>query len=272
MLQLPAPTGMVPALWVSTFPRNESDALVRFLGSDGAFTASAKGLLKPASKLAPRLKPGDELLLELVRGRTNLAVLAGVSRQRAHPVWQRGLDHTALCWYITECAYISGGDPELNAALYQLVVNIIRSEPAAEQLPSALGVFCLRLLSLHGVLLSLNHCSLTGEPLGQGEVAHLLPSGEGLVGRQAFNEHYARTGGGMPRLDAEQLRRWRTLARSPLLDYPAIVLEPVDCTLLLSIVERQIIQPAGQQVSSGGFLRQQWKLPAWPEVYGQHSR
>jgi DNA repair protein RecO len=255
-----------PALWASTFPRNEADAIVRFFTPAGTVSASAKGLLKPASKLAPMLKPGDELTLDLTQGRTPLPVLAGVSRTRAHPLWQQSLQHTALCWFITECACTSAGDSELNAALYQLAVNLLRSEPAPAALPSAAAVFCLRLLGLHGVLLNLGECALSGAPLQPDEPAHLLPSGEGLLGREAYNTHYARSGGGMPRLDPAQRTRWRTLVRLPLLEYAQVVATPADCALLVHVVEQQVAGPAGQALGSSAFLKQQWKLPGWTEL------
>jgi recombinational DNA repair protein (RecF pathway) len=260
------PVGPTPALWVSTRPRSEADAFVQFFTAEGALSASAKGLLKPASKLAPLLKPGDELTLELARSRGPLPVLTGVLRLRAHPAWQQSLNHTALCWFMTECAYISAGDPDLNAALYQLVVNLLRSEPQAVHLPSAAVVFCLRLLALHGVMLNLGQCALSGGALELTEPAHLLPNGEGLVGRAAFNEHYARTGGGMPRLDPSRRQRWRSLARLPLLDYPSADADATDCALLVHLVEQQVANPAAQTLGSAAFLKQQWRLPAWPEL------
>ncbi len=256
----------LPALWASTTPRNETDALVRFYTADGAIMVTAKGLLKPASKLAPLLKPGDELSLELARGRGSPPVLVGVHRMRPHPTWQTSLHHTALCWFMTECAAVSSGDSEQNTAMFQLVVNLLRSEPAAQLLPSALAVFCLRLLSLHGLMLDLGRCAISGERLQATEPVHLLPTGDGLIGRQAYNEHYARTGGGMPRFDPERLQRWRALAKRPLLEYTDSAMDRTDCVLLLHLVEQQLARPAGEFLGSSSFLRKQWQLPDWASL------
>lgn len=257
----------IPALWVASLPRSEADALVRLLAlPGGAVTALARGLLKPRSKLASVLKPGDELRVRVNYGRGKLPVLAGATLHQAHPVWQHSLDHTALCWLLTEGAHISAGDEELNSALFQLVVNLLRSEPSGDDLPAACVVYCLRLLSLHGLLPDLRCCSIDGTQLAMDEPAHLLPSGEGLIGREAYNRHYARTGGGMPRLAAARRQRWLALLKSPLLDYAACAVDKQDCALLVHMLAEQVAGTAGAKLRSAQFLGRQWQLPQWREA------
>ena len=264
---VPSPTSdQLHAVWVNTVPRNEADALVRFLTPEGALTTSARGMLKPSSKLAPLVKPGDELSLTLVHGRGSMPVLAGVVLARGHPAWQLNLDSTALCWTMTEYAALSTGDDELNQSLFQLVVNLLRSEPEPRQLPGAFAVYSLRLLSLHGVMLDLVHCAYTGAAFTPDEPVHLLPTGDGLIGREAYNANYARHGGGMPRISPQRLAGWQRLSRQPLLDYRTVPVDTTDCALLLHLLEQQIARPAGMRPGSGSFIRRQWALLDWKEL------
>ena len=120
----------LPALWVSTVKIGESDALVNFFAlPDGAVTAKARGLSKETSKLAQQLKSADELKITLTSGRGQLPILTGAVLHRAHPEWQADLNLLALAWFFAECAFIGSGPEELNADVFQLIVNLLRDVP-----------------------------------------------------------------------------------------------------------------------------------------------
>jgi recombinational DNA repair protein (RecF pathway) len=262
------PPGALHALWAGASPLEETGALLRFFATpQGELLVKARGLRKPASKLAPLLKPADELLLSLARGRTGVPVLRGASLHWAHPAWREDLRRLALYWLFLECACLGSAAPKLNEQVFQLVVNLLRSEPATEaQQHAALAVFGLKLLRLHGQLPSLEHCCLDGHPLAPDEPAHLLPSGEGLAGVAAYNAHYARTASGLLRLDAPRLARWRALAAGPLLDYPRRGADRADAATVLHLLSLRLEELAGQPLKTPGFLRQQWRLPSWREL------
>lgn len=261
------------ALLVGIIPQGESDALVRFCAEEpGALTARARGLRKAESKLAPRLKPADELEVRLAAGRGGPAVLIGVEVARGHPHWRDDLGLLALYWFMAECLYVGSGDAQLNVDMYRLLCNLLRSEPMAAQRDGAASAFCLKLLRLHGLLADLKCCALDGHPLEQDEPAHLLPRGEGLVGRQAYNERYARTGGGMVMVDGARRQRWQQLVQGALLDYAAAAADSLDATLLIQLTARALGSTAATQIRSVQFLLQQWELPAIEELLREQRR
>ncbi len=263
----------MPALWVASFPLNESDALLRFFTPrEGALALKARGILKAASRLAPLLQSGDELMLRsaLARGarlsgsgpaaQAPLRVLTGISLHLPHPVWRSGLDHGALLWWMLDCCCASSAAPLQNAEMFQLLVNLLRSEPAPADLPACASVFALKLLAIHGLLPDLRLCSIDGHSLTQDEPAFLLPSGEGLIGRAAFNASYARSSAELPRLDPERRRRWLSLQHSALLDYARSGADREDAALLIRIATQHIGDLSQQRLETAEFLHKQWKL------------
>jgi recombinational DNA repair protein (RecF pathway) len=261
-----APT---PALWVSTAPSGEADALLRvFACPQGELSVMARGLRRSTSKLAHLFLPADELRLSLARGRGRLSVLTGASLHQSHAPWRADLYLLALYWFFVECACLGTAGPGQNEQVYTLVANLLRTTPQDDGARyGALCAFCLKLLAVHGVLLGLGHCCIDGHAFEPGEPVHLLPSGEGLIGREAYNAHYARSAGGLLRLDAVRLARWRRLHGGPLLDYAACQADSVDAAVLLHLCSRSIADVAARPVHSAGFLARQWKLPEqalWP--------
>ena len=252
---------------VNISPVGEADSHVSFFSAgDGAVTALARGLRKPASKLAASLLPADELNVRLAEGRGRRKILTGVTITRSHAEWRAELDLLALYWFMAECLYLSAGEPEINAAMYRLVVNMLRSTPAVAARYSAVAVYALKLQKLHGLLPDLAHCALDGHSLADDEPVHLLPSGEGIIGREAYNRHYARTGGGLIRLEAERLRRWRRLLSGALLDYPQVPADEIDVALLVYHLARAVGDIAGRSLNSAAYMRTQWKLPDISEL------
>lgn len=264
----------IPALLASTSPLNESDALLRFFSPrEGQFSLRARGLLKAASKLAPLLKPGDELLVRRAVSRARElqgsaagggGVLIGVSIQRAHDLWRADLDHSALLWWMLECCLTASGAPQQNAELYQLTVNLLRSAPSGrDDLYACASAFALKLLLVVGLAPDLAHCSLDGHPLENDEPAFLLPSGEGLVGRDEFNARYAKTGAVLPRLNPIRRRRWLHLLHGALLEYVHSGADAEDAGLLVQIATQQLADLAHRRLESADFLRAQWKLASY---------
>lgn len=262
-----------PALWVASFPLSESDALLRFFSPrEGALLLKARGILKVSSKLAPLLKSGDELLLRSATARAALltsqasgahapgAVLTGLSISHPHPLWRANLDHSALLWWMLDCCYCSSAGPHQNAELYQLLVNLLRSEPAALSLPGCASIFALKLLVILGLLPDLQHCSGGGHVLAADEPAFLLPSGEGLIGREEYNAKYARSAAELPRLDPERRLRWLSLLHGQLLDYPLASADKQDAALLIRLATQHIADLAQQRLETAEFLLRQWKL------------
>lgn len=255
------------ALLVNTVAAGEADSLVSFFSAeDGALTALARGLRKSTSKLAASLLPADELDIRLASGRGRRNILIGAATARGHPEWRAGLDLLSLYWFMAECLYLSAGEPEINAAMYRLAVNILRHPPTPEVRCSAAAVFALKLQMLHGLLPDLAHCALDGHLLADNEPVHLLPSGEGVIGREAYNRHYARTGGGLVRLEAQRLYRWRRLLGGALLDYREVPADAVDVALLVHHLARAVGDVAGRALHSAAYMRAQWKLPDLSEL------
>jgi len=255
------------ALWASTQALSESAALVRFYCPDeGALSVRAPGLLKPASKLAPLLQPADELRISTVRGRGGLPTLTGTTLERGHPHWRESLPRLALVWFMLECGLLSSSSPPVNSATYQLTVNLLRSEPPDSQLIAALSVYCIKLLALHGLLPDLKVCQLDGHYLSDDEPAFLLPSGEGLCGRAAYNSQFARSAAGLLRLDPARRQRWLSLQHGALLLYGSRGADSADAAALLHMASQRLADAAEQRVASAQFLAQQWKLPEYAQL------
>lgn len=258
----------VPALWISTAPLGEADAMLRlFAHPFGELSVLARGLRRSASKLAHLFQSADELQLTLARGRGRLAVLAGASVQHRHEPWRDDLGLLALYWFFAECACLGTAAPPQNGQVYTMLVNLLRTTPQDTAARcGALGAWCVKLLALHGLLPSLGHCCIDGHALAPDEPAHLLPSGEGVIGREAYNARYARSAAGLLRLEASRLARWRRLHGGPLLDYAAAGADEVDAAVLLHLCARAIADLAARPVHSADFLRAQWRLPTMGEI------
>jgi DNA repair protein RecO len=261
-----APT---PALWVSTAPSGEADAMLRvFACPQGELSVLARGLRKSASKLAHVFQPADELKLSLARGRGRLNVLTGARVHQAHAPWREDLDLLALYWFYAECACLGTAGHAQNEQVFTLIANLLRTTPdSAGARYGALCAFCLKLLAVHGALLGLGYCCIDGRAFEPGEPVHLLPSGEGLIGREAYNARYARSAGGLVRLDAVRLARWQRLHGGALLEYTACEADEVDAAVLLHLCGRSIADVAARPVHSVAFLARQWQLPdhvLWP--------
>ncbi|MCC7476838.1 recombination protein O N-terminal domain-containing protein [bacterium] len=260
----------LPALWVASFPINESDALLRFFAAqEGSLSIKARGILKASSKLAPFLQSGDELLIRSAAARSAqaagaahgaLRVLTGLSVAHGHPVWRSGLDHSALWWWMLDCCCAASAAPLQNSEMFQLLVNLLRSEPAAAALPACACVFSLKLLAIHGLLPDFSSCAVDGHRLAPDEPAFLLPSGEGLIGRDVFNARYARSAAELPRIDAPRRLRWQRLLHGALLDYPAARVDAVDAALLIRLATQHIGDLSQQRLETAEFLARQWKL------------
>jgi DNA repair protein RecO len=262
-----------PALLASVQSQGEADALVTFFTPDaGVQHTRARGLRRPHSKLAHLLKPADELNIILTAGRMRTPLLTGVTVVRQHAPWQQDLYLLALYWFMLEAACLGSGSPPLNTALFTLIVNLLRSDPPSTALGGAAAVFALKLLALHGLLPDLAHCAEDGHAFSTDEPLHLLPNGEGLIGRAAYNAHYARHGGGLYRLEPAQARRWRVLLNGTLLDYLAAGATRHDAALLSHLVALRLGEMSGRQLASVAFLRQQWQLDTLDELLRAQQR
>jgi len=240
--------------------------LVRFFTAhEGALLAKARGLLKHGSKMAPALKPGDELSISLA-GVRGTKTLAGVGKLRDHSFWRADLNRLALVWFMTECAYVGSGPPQLNEHAYQLTANLLRTEPAGEQTYSAAAVFAIRLLTLHGLMADLDHSHVDHSQLMPSEPAFMPPSGEGLIDLASYNRQYARGRAGLLRLSAERLARWRFLQRSPLLEYTRGQSDVVDVAILCRLLTLHLSNLGNHPIETMKFLQQQWQLPSLAEL------
>jgi recombinational DNA repair protein (RecF pathway) len=260
-----------PALWVSSQQVGESDALVRFFTpQDGAVLAKARGLLKPGSKMAPTLKSADELSIGLA-GIRGTKTLAGVSTTRDHNYWRTDLNRLALVWFMTECAYVGSGPPQLNESVYQLTANLLRTAPEGDQIFGAAAVFAIRLLTLHGLMADLEHSSVDQSVITSGAPSFMLPSGEGLIDLATYNNQYARGRAGLLRLSPARLARWRMLQRRPLLEYASSRSDRIDASALCTLLARQISNMGNHPIESMKFLKKQWKLPSMAEMLREDS-
>jgi recombinational DNA repair protein (RecF pathway) len=215
----------------------------------------AAGLMKPGSKLAPFLQYGDELQIRLAPGRAGMPILTGVVAARPHPEWRASLKHLALLWFMLESAVLASGTPKANEASFQLVVNLIRSAPDETGIFGALCVYCLKMLAIHGLLPDLMYCAESGLPFAPDEPAFLLPSGEGLIGREAYNTKYARGSANLIRLDAPRRQRWLTLLHGALLRYAERGCDLTDALTLLDLCAKLVGETAGKEPGSATHLR-----------------
>jgi recombinational DNA repair protein (RecF pathway) len=163
---------------------------------------------------------------------------------------------------MVECCCTASGAPSQNSELFQLTVNLLRSEPREDELFSCCAVFALKLLALLGLRPDLTHCAIDGHELRADEPSFLLPSGEGLIGRDAFNENYARSGAALLRVDSARRLRWLSLLHGPLLDYVRAQADESDAALLLDLATRHLADLSQRPLDSAAFLRKQWKLPS----------
>jgi DNA repair protein RecO len=259
-------TGGISTVLVSIVPTGEQDALVNFFSPDGALGLRARGLRKAQSKLAPRLQPADELRVQTARGRGAYDVLTGVDVLRPHWLWREELDLLALYWFFAECAFAGSGEERLNRNVFQLLVNLLRNVSGTAGRFGAAAVFCLKLLMLHGLMPDIQHCMVDGHVLAKDEPAFFPLSGEGVIGRDAYNRHYARTGGGLLRLAAERLAGWRALATGQLLEYTNVLIDATDAAILVQLTERMLGDATTKPVRSAEFLLSQWRLPDMGEL------
>lgn len=265
-------TSGIPTVLVSIVPTGEKDALVNFFSPDGALSLRARGLRKAQSKLAPRLQPADELRILTARGRGVYDILTGVDVLRQHKCWRDDLGLLALYWFFAECAFTASGEEQLNRSVFQLLVNLLRNVSGTADRLRAAAVFCLKLLVLHGLMPDIQHCMVDGHVLEGDEPAFLPLSGEGVIGRDAYNKHYARTGGGLLRMTAERLAGWRALATGQLLDYPNVSVDETDVALLVQLTERMLGDATTKPVRSADFLLSQWRLPDMGELMRKQKR
>ena len=139
---MPAEERQHRAVLVGITPRAESDAIVRlFADGRGALVARARGLRKAQGKLAPLLQPADELKVRIATGRGGAGLLIGVEIVRAHPHWRADLGLLALYWFMAECLYVGAGEDQVNADMYRLLANLLRSEPAGDLRYGAAAAF-----------------------------------------------------------------------------------------------------------------------------------
>ncbi len=253
---------VVSAFWTSTTFVGENDALVNFFAQEtGAACAKARGLKKATSKLAPHLQIADELLVSFTWGRSAHPILTGIKLQKGHPHWRGSLDCSALAWFMGECATLVSAEAEDNSKVYQLVVNLFRSNPAPMQLAGCASVFCLKFLALQGLLASLGHCAVSGEPLEASEPVHFLLGGEGIIGRDGYNKRYSGKSGSVVRISPVRLARWRTLLNGKLLEFGQSSADKNDVALLIHLASSVLEDATGRQVGSAKFLTTQWRLP-----------
>jgi recombinational DNA repair protein (RecF pathway) len=265
---MPEPVWEV-ALLAGLRPVGDNDVLVDlFTGRDGSITLLAKGMSKPGSHLAPLLKPADELRIGVLERRAGRPLLAGCVVTRSHPDWQANLDHLALYWFMLESARFSSSEASQNADVLRLVVNLLRSEPKEADLCACLCSFCLKLLRLLGLLPDLESCSRDGHAFTPDEPVFLLIRGEGLIGRDAYNNSYSRaTGGqlevprGLLRICPQRRQRWVALLQGPLLEYRLSSCDVADAAVLSGLCSQVLAGLAGQSMRSGEFLARQWSFP-----------
>ena len=223
--------------------------------------AKARGLFKSSSKMAAALKPADELSIALA-GTRGTKTLAGVRTTRSHEHWRSDLNRLSLVWFMTECAFVGSGPPQLNSHIYQLTANLLRSKPEGEETYSTAAVFAIRLLTLHGLMADLDRSLVDQSVLEPGQPAFLLPSGEGLIDLANYNRQYARGRAGLLKLSAVRLARWKLLQRRPLIDYAAARADLIDVAILCTLLTQHLGNLGNHPVGTMKFLKKQWKLPS----------
>lgn len=265
-----------PALLAGLRPQGDADMLADcFTPHEGALTLLAKGLAKPGSHLAAKLKPADELRIAVTKRRAGWPLLTGCEPETRHRIWQDSLDHLALYWFMLDCAVTSSGDTPQNADVFRLLVNLLRSAPAPSALSGCACVFALKLLGLLGLLPSLICCERDGHAFTADEPVFLLTRGEGLIGRAAYNAHYARAAStdsradvpqGLLRISPQRRARWAALLHGPLLDYPARGCDRADSALLTRLCANALADLAQRPLRTHEFLVKQWRLPQGREL------
>lgn len=152
--------------------------LTLYTPDQGKVSAIAKGVHRPASKLAGHLEPLQHVRLFLARGR-NLDIVT--QAQVLHPFGTLRDDvyRTATAWYAVELVdRLSEGQQE-NRALYDLLLGLLTRLDTDASPDVLLRFFEMRLLSYLGYRPALWRCAQCGAEAGPGP-ALFSPGNGGL--------------------------------------------------------------------------------------------
>jgi DNA repair protein RecO (recombination protein O) len=173
--------------------------LALFTPDQGKVRAIAKGVHRPASKLAGHLEPLLHVRLLLARGR-NLDVVTQAELLQPFATLRADLYRTAAAWYAVELVERLSEDRQENRSLYELLLALLRRLDGDASPDLLLRFFETRLLSYLGYQPALWRCAQCGAPAGAG-AALFSPAQGGL--------HCADCASGAPdalRVSAEALR------------------------------------------------------------------
>lgn len=138
-----------------------------FTPEQGKVKAVAKGVHRPASKLAGHLEPLLHVRLLVARGR-NLDVVTQAQVLHPFPTLRDDLYRTAAAWYAVELVERLSEEREENRQLYELLLALLARLDGDAPPDVLLRFFEMRLLSYLGYRPALWRCAQCGNPIGSG--------------------------------------------------------------------------------------------------------
>ena len=149
-----------------------------FTPQQGKVKAVAKGVHRPASKLAGHLEPLLHVRLFVARGR-NLDVVTQAQVLQPFPTVRGDLYRTAAAWYAAELVERLSEEREENRQLYDLLLALLVRLDGDAPPDVLLRFFEMRLLSYLGYRPALWRCAHCGGPIAAG-AARFSPTRGGL--------------------------------------------------------------------------------------------
>jgi len=236
----------VRALVVRARPLGERDRLVRlFAERRGSFAARATSAMELKSRLAPRLMPLHLGTFSLVSTRGGLPIIAGAEIAFRFAHWRRSGRRIVLASLFLATLDELQAPPEANAQFWQLVLNLLRTDPPERALPSLLALFlhrCLELLGLNGDA----RCSLCDRVLAPPQYSarsrtFALASADlsTFFCRRCFNRKYGGQQVEVVKVGVSDLALLRRLRRCPLLDFARLSLRPRQVAFIVGLFRQR---------------------------------
>lgn len=150
--------------------------LTLFTPEQGKVSAIAKGVHRPASRLAGHLEPLLHVRLLVAKGR-NLDIVT--QAQVLHPFGnvRSDLPRTAAAWYAVELVDRTSETHQENGRLYDLLLALLHRLDGPDAPEPLLRFFEMRLLTHLGYQPALWQCAQCGAPASAGP--HLFSPGQG---------------------------------------------------------------------------------------------
>lgn len=152
--------------------------LTLYTPDEGKVSAIAKGVHRPASKLAGHLEPLLHVRLLMAKGR-NLDIVTQAQVIHSFSVLRDDLYRTAAAWYAVELVDRMSESRQENRLLYELLLGLLNRLDGATSPDVLLRFFEMRLLAYLGYRPALWRCAQCGSP-AEGGTALFSPGNGGV--------------------------------------------------------------------------------------------